>query len=338
MSDIFNNALKIIAIPDMSYNQSFTSFLGFNNINNITIEDISEYIYNKKIPNCFGKKRKSININPIINVISDWASRAWINSEIYIGLRNNNLTVIILSLNLDITNCFEILNENNKFIIDETSCCFHYYLIDAIINCKSEKYEDRIYSFLSLTNYKEKVFLIMKNISVVKNIFEIKMILINIFNMKGKIIMLQREIKTISLLHDNINPNFPTFFVNEGKNMVYHKNENDIGEIHFKDIKSFDNNLIINTNKYKFIDIKKLKINNNHKKLTKELLIENDDIISVAIILYTLNNNFLGNNKEHKYVSLICLGNGNKWIVYGIDYSYYNIKDIIQLERKFKIY
>ncbi|KAF7720773.1 hypothetical protein EC973_006144 [Apophysomyces ossiformis] len=194
MDNIYRQSKRIIAIPDLCYCEEnpLMSWVTKQDIdwaaneisrhhNEVVRKTVGWYIRNRRILSARG-------VLFIRNVIKAWACRCWVISERTIGVKQNKLDIIILRGNgtlVDYQHWKEQLNIDWNIDFDQAT------LIKTILNSASTKYIDRLFAILPHTKYRGVVRSLVDAGRIVDNMIDLKMTLLDILDMEGKMILLR---------------------------------------------------------------------------------------------------------------------------------------------------
>lgn len=307
MDDIYRRSKKIIAVPDLCYCDQNVR------MNDISKEDIELAIHNIS----HSEQNIASQIDPwsmsyenileykeissmkgsmfIRDVVNEWAQRCWVISERVIGVEDNKLEIILLRADVSLP----CLQWKNYFDIDWHIKFDQYNMIRSIINSKSTKFVDRFYAILPHTKYKH-ITKIMKDQKLeINNMIELKMELLKILDIEGKIIMLEDQ---FALDNNNIIGFLPSFLKDEPfhiPSMTY----NDVN--YFSSIEVMDMTRLKIKSKYVYINppiayTRTLQLLNTLVKTT------NDKITGINIVLC---------KRKDEFMIARCIGFNNIWVI-----------------------
>jgi hypothetical protein len=192
MNDIYESAEKIIGVPD----------LGYDNLPYISEDEsanLCEALTYKQFNEIYDES-SLIHENHIRDIGTEWCIRTWVISERFIGIKNKKLEIKMLSVEASVEimmHIFEFfeLHIGDIDIFSESALDFEdqHNVIECILLSECSKYEDKFYSILPHTKYKNIVIELLDKKIHINTFIAFKIILFEILDIEGKIRMLYSQ-------------------------------------------------------------------------------------------------------------------------------------------------
>ncbi|KAF7722090.1 hypothetical protein EC973_003705 [Apophysomyces ossiformis] len=198
MDKIYEKAEKIIAVPDLCY---CTEYPMMEEVEEDHIKSVVNALSPKEsAQNPQGNRqadRKDVHFIRsskgalfIREVIKEWACRCWVVSERTIGVEYNKMDIIVLRANSEIA----YRRWEYELGIHWDISFSESVLIETILNCKSTKCIDRLFAILPHSKYRDSVDRLLNQDLTIDNIMDLKMVLFNILDIDGQVMLLQDHI------------------------------------------------------------------------------------------------------------------------------------------------